>query len=294
METAAAHTVLEQSSVFGELLNSEARTYLLDRGRVKTLMPGDVICRQNDRSEHIYILLMGEAQVSEDVDGQYVRVGILKEGELFGEIAAMYKIPRISTVTASRPSVVVEIPASALETLFRQHGKLQQAVIERTGQRIVETTLKNIPAFRPIKSEGILQLSQGAALVCYSAGQTIVTENEPGDTLSVICRGVARVGYREGEKYHDLALLQTGEYFGERSILTGAPRAASVMAVTNVEVVQIDRGSFLRFIQDNPGVRDSLDMTSYNRFAKRSDSESETPLSSDVYVSGDELKSISH
>jgi len=47
--------------------------------------------------------------------------------------------------------------------------------------------------------------------------------------------------------------------------LTGAPRAASISALTQMEVVRLGCEEFLEFIQKYPHVRDNFDLVAYER-----------------------------
>jgi len=264
----SADQALQRHKVFGDLLSPAERTQLLDFGVVKSFQTDDVLCQQGELSDLMYILLIGEAEVSEDVDDKKIIVGKLKEGELFGEISALYNVPRISTVTVCKPTVVIEVSSSVLHRLFDANLELRQAVMERLRERLIESTLKVIPAFRPLKTNEMQELLNCSGLACYPAGGLIVEEKEAGDALYVVIHGEARVCYSEDNEQINLAVLYTGDYFGERALLTGAPRAASVYAISKVEVVLIERGPFLRFIQENPSVCESMDMTSHNRHAQ--------------------------
>jgi CRP-like cAMP-binding protein len=50
----------------------------------------------------------------------------------------------------------------------------------------------------------------------------------------------------------EVARLGPGDFFGEMSLLTGAPRTASVTAVTDVEVLEITGDAFRQFVLANP------------------------------------------
>ena len=52
---------------------------------------------------------------------------------------------------------------------------------------------------------------------------------------------VSEIG--DGRTYPDIT-LGPGEYFGERALITGEPRAANIAAVTNVVLMALDRVSF--------------------------------------------------
>ena len=63
------------------------------------------------------------------------------------------------------------------------------------------------------------------------------------NTQSVItCRRIIQVT-DAGEQFSDFTLT-AGEYFGERALLLGEPRAANVTAVTKTVVMVLDRETF--------------------------------------------------
>jgi CRP-like cAMP-binding protein len=47
--------------------------------------------------------------------------------------------------------------------------------------------------------------------------------------------------------------------------LTGAPRTATVSALSQVELVSLDRSSFLDVLQKHPEIRDRIDLEAHNR-----------------------------
>jgi CRP-like cAMP-binding protein len=104
-----------------------------------------------------------------------------------------------------------------------------------------------------------------ATLVGIPAGGVIVNEAERGDALYILIYGTARVTHEVNGERLNIALLRAGDYFGEWSLLTGAPRTASVEAITRVEALRIDSGLFQEFIQHNPEVRERIDEVAQNR-----------------------------
>ncbi|GBG29458.1 cAMP-dependent protein kinase regulatory subunit [Hondaea fermentalgiana] len=67
----------------------------------------------------------------------------------------------------------------------------------------------------------------------YEAGERIVRTGDPGDKCFVLIRGAARVSWTVNG-VSDSKLFNVGDYFGETSLVTGAPRNANVDAVTAV------------------------------------------------------------
>ncbi|MGD8576343.1 MAG: cyclic nucleotide-binding domain-containing protein, partial [Thiohalophilus sp.] len=77
-----------------------------------------------------------------------------------------------------------------------------------------------------------------------------------------------RVTRQAGEELLNLALLRAGDYFGEWSVLTGEPRAATVSAVTPVDAIRVDCQPFTEFLSEHPEIRAALDKVASDRRSK--------------------------
>lgn len=75
----------------------------------------------------------------------------------------------------------------------------------------------------------------GVRLLEYEDNVAIVAENDIGYGMYVIYQGRVLV-VRKGNK---IAELETGEFFGEISLVTRAPRTATVKAVENCQVFEL-------------------------------------------------------
>lgn len=90
-----------------------------------------------------------------------------------------------------------------------------------------------------------------ATLVRARAGDRIVREGEPGDTLYVLLSGLADVVLDEAPS-RPLAVLGAGDTFGEVGFLTAKPRTASVVARAPCELVVLSGDFLRRFIAREP------------------------------------------
>lgn len=88
--------------------------------------------------------------------------------------------------------------------------------------------------------------------VTFSAGQTILSEGEFGNSAYLIRHGVAKVTVdaRSGPK--QVAKLEDGAVFGEMCLLEPGPRSATVTAVTNVDCLEMTYEEFISSIKDDP------------------------------------------
>ena len=65
-----------------------------------------------------------------------------------------------------------------------------------------------------------------------AAHEVIFEENDPGDALYVIARGVVRISKPEDNSWRQIASLMAGNFFGEGALLDPRPRNAPVTAMT--------------------------------------------------------------
>lgn len=270
---AAVEKAVATHQLFGDLLTAVEKEYLLDRGIVRSVAPGIRLCRQHQRDDKVYILVVGAVEASAGEDSGKTHIASIKQGEVFGEIAALFGMPRICDITVTRPSVVLEIPSNVLRTIIEARSQLRDAVMQRFRHRITETALRAVPLFRYLPDDSMRQLVESATLVGLPPGCILIEEGEVGDAFYVIIYGNLRVSHDIAGRHLNLALLQPGDFFGEWSLLTGAPRAATVSALMQTELVAIDRSAFLKILQLHPEIRDRIDLEAHDRFERRSSTE---------------------
>jgi CRP-like cAMP-binding protein len=95
--------------------------------------------------------------------------------------------------------------------------------------------LPEIPLFSDLSREAFVDLASRCALVRPEPGETIVHEGSIGTSFFVVSSGAVRVC--KGET--TVARLKEGSFFGEMALLSGAPRAASVIAEEETECLEI-------------------------------------------------------
>jgi len=286
------HRAMQKNPIFGDLLTQQDREYLMHRGTVRVVNPGDILCKQYQRDSSVFVLLNGAVEVTEDVQNNTISLGKLYSGEVFGEIAALFMMPRIATVTVVKNSVVLEIPGEVLGELIDKVPVLRDAVFERYHHRTINTALKSVNIFSSLTDDVILDMGNVSSLVTAKKGEQLIRETEQGDAFYIINYGVARVHTDVDETELNLALLRPGDYFGEWSLLTGAPRAASVSAVTQMELVRIGCEEFLDFIKAYPDIRERIDLVAHERKQRTDYARTRPESESDVQTVLGEIEKI--
>ncbi len=127
------------SMLFKPLTASE-RKDLVQRFRTREARAGELIIRQGERSEGLYVVLSGAVAVHKN--GQ--ELATLKEGELFGEISLLHKTPATASVTATRRTTLMRLPPEAFDPLISAYPQVLDLVADLTTDRLkqAEVTLK--------------------------------------------------------------------------------------------------------------------------------------------------------
>ena len=112
--------------------------------------------------------------------------------------------------------------------------------------------LATVPMFAGLADTERAQLLAIARPVVFAKGEAIVRQGQPGHSLFVMKRGDASVmlAGTDGE----VARLRAGDVFGEMSLLTGEARTATVIAVTDCDLLEIDAEGFRTVVMTNPSV----------------------------------------
>jgi CRP-like cAMP-binding protein len=170
-EMISSYFPINELNAFGHKLSLEDRRFLVENGLVYQASPGTIICHQNGVENVLYIVLFGEVEVSEEIQGRKITLGHLKTGELFGEISALFTVPRIATVAAIKPTVVLEIPADKFAQLIDSTPTLRELVYQKLYERSLETALRTMPVFDKFNQNGKPDLS--AMLRCWQISDKI-------------------------------------------------------------------------------------------------------------------------
>jgi hypothetical protein len=119
--------------------------------------------------------------------------------------------------------------------------------------------LERMTLFSGIPKEEVAALLAAARARRAAAGEVVVREDDAGRSLFLIVQGTVRVSTKgsSGEEIK-LAALGSGDFFGEVSLLTGRPRTATVTALTEVELLEVDREAVDRLRSKYPRLDASL------------------------------------
>lgn len=124
------------------------------------------------------------------------------------------------------------------------------------------------PLFKDFSVDELVAVIQGLNLITFEAGDIILTEGDPGDSLYMLTSGTVKA-VRRNAAGRQVAVneISEGAFFGEISILTGQPRTATIVATSHCELLELDRATLDSIVATHPHVRQVLEQFSKERLA---------------------------
>jgi CRP/FNR family transcriptional regulator, cyclic AMP receptor protein len=120
-------------------------------------------------------------------------------------------------------------------------------------------SLRQCALFRDVDESALREVARQLRRRRFRRNEVIFHQGDPGDSLHVVSSGTVKIVLpsTEGEEAI-IATLRPGDFFGELSLLDGAPHSASVVALEPAETMALPRDVFRELLDRDPGLRDAL------------------------------------
>lgn len=119
--------------------------------------------------------------------------------------------------------------------------------------------LGTIPAFSELKGRDLRYLETMVHARHYTAGETVFAEGDVGSGMYAIRSGRVRI-HRHlpdgGEE--EMALLESGDFFGESTLTAPATRSATAVALDNSELIGLFRADLMEIVQKHPMIASKI------------------------------------
>jgi small-conductance mechanosensitive channel/CRP-like cAMP-binding protein len=136
--TESARAVLRKEPLFRCLTDAQIDALLKDAD-VNHFGRGEAVIEEGTDGDSMFILLRGTAQVSVTKNGTKIRVGVLRQGDCFGEMSLLTGEPRTATVRAEKDCEVIEISKPVMADLLRNSSECLGQLSELLAHRKLET-----------------------------------------------------------------------------------------------------------------------------------------------------------
>ncbi len=202
------------------------------------------------------------AQVPEDLRSQLKvaelqeRLGQKKEAvQMYQKVAEAYAQDGFLLQAISINKIILRIEPSSQHV----NRRLAQLYAEKNMEGKPLHSSSRIPLFSELNEEELRLLLKNVRMKTFPTDALICREGEEGDSLLVITRGEVAITKQTAKgKEVWIRNLGEGDFFGEFGFFTDQRRHANVTALTECDVLEINRDELNGMIKRHPHIKEVL------------------------------------
>jgi CRP-like cAMP-binding protein len=134
-------------------LTVEDRQKLIDKFQLKEADPGEVIVKEGDPGDSMYLIKSGKVEVTtlDPKDRRRLTLARLSTGEFFGEVSLIKNKPRTATITALNPTELLHLDRARFDELSKNHP-----------DSLIRWHISSLPLLKVAKSRATLSICRRA------------------------------------------------------------------------------------------------------------------------------------
>lgn len=253
-ETTQLEAAVRANFLFAHLTD-EQRKRIFDAMKHREVKAGEVVITQGSEGDNFYIVDSGTFDVfvqaekadEEKADSKFGHLvhtynAAVSNNPSFGELALIYRKERAATVMARSSGALWALDRNAFRSVL----------MKTSSNRELLKALRGVEIFKALTGGELQRLVDAMSETSFKSGTAIIRQGEPGEAFYIIKEGSVSCTIREdpdnsAEQPREVLRLSAKDgnpYFGERALLNAAPRAANVVALTPLRLLQISRSAF--------------------------------------------------
>jgi CRP-like cAMP-binding protein/tetratricopeptide (TPR) repeat protein len=229
---------------------------LVNRLTYRRFSSPELILREGDPGRSFFVIVEGKVRVFKaQPGGKELTLAHLSEGAFFGEMALLSGAPRTANVAAEVDTEVLEITEQVLSEVVEKFPQVGVALKNFYRQRLLNNVMAISPLFKGFSKTDRRLIIQRFLMRHARQGEVLIGEGSTSDGLYIVLHGaVSVVARNNAQKLVSLARLKEGDLFGEMSMLTREPAAATVLARTDSILLRLPRESFQELVLTHPQI----------------------------------------
>lgn len=248
----------------------DALEFFQSAGDTKDVAAGKTLFKENSKAnalllqkDKMYYLLEGGVELTVNDSP----VGLVRAGELFGEMTLITGLPRTATATTQSDCRLIMLDKDQLQAALRTSPEfgllLMRVMITRLRDMVAQLNSQGGSSDEMLKDSAVFDkklLNQLAdefdhsARIRYPAGKVIIQEGQAGVLMYIVLNGTVEIAIQN----NIVGTIGTGGMFGEMALISQAARLASASAKTDCELLAINRNVFLDMVSAHPKFAISL------------------------------------
>ncbi|MBW2734631.1 MAG: cyclic nucleotide-binding domain-containing protein [Deltaproteobacteria bacterium] len=239
---------VQPTPLFGALA-PDALALLVAELDLRFYKKGEVIIKEGAEGTSLFVLVEGEVVVYHEGPPR-IDVSHLEDGAFFGEIALLTQRKRTATVETLTECTMLELSRETVGHLVTRYPSALKVMLRFFRARLVGTLVDTHPLFAPFGGGEREALAGRFSFVEVLRGRELAKEGERVDGLYVLLSGKLEGSTKTGASFE----LDTGDVFGETSLLSGRCAPFTVKSKARSWLLKLDNEIFREVIMTHPQV----------------------------------------
>jgi len=155
-----------------------------------------------------------------------------------------------------RSGLAIAAPQYSVHMIEEDEGRQQAGQAREMEQRL--KALRHVDLFMHLQPEELQQVAEALVLAPFAPGEVITRQGAEAHWLYVLVEGEAQVVFEDSKGSHPVSRLREGTVFGERGMMLGERRSATVVALGDVKCYRLDRAAFQDVIRSRPQIAEDV------------------------------------
>lgn len=156
-----------------------------------------------------------------------------------------------------RAGIPLSIPAQSIFVTEESRKRMLRKQEEETMRRL--EAMRKVDLLKMMTEEELKELSVKLKYSPFSKGEVLTHQGAEAHWLYIIIEGEVSVQVSvNGKSSKEISRLHDGQFFGEMSLITGEPRNATVIALTEVECYRLDKEAFQEILKHRPEIAQEI------------------------------------
>ena len=268
-------------------LSKEALRDLLPAFQMITVPAGRRVVEEGQNVDAAYVVARGELEISRRADAKHeglatslgrvskapprdnkppIVLSRIGRGAFFGEIATVSRLAAPSTVTATRPSILLVAKREVLEAVAVQHPEVAAELARHCRHHMIANlgwTSPLVAAMPPVERAALVDRLE---MRFFRRGERLVERGDDAKGLHLIVSGEVAVVGRDGREGVALGSLGPGETVGEGELVLCRRANTDATAVRDTATLWLSRDDFFALVEEHQSILHGLYAIAVRRF----------------------------
>jgi subfamily B ATP-binding cassette protein HlyB/CyaB len=253
-------SILHEATIFSSLSEAELE-HIAEATTLKNFAFGSTIAAINEPAYNLYLVKTGKVRLLVQKDGKEQSLGLVNDGETFGEVSLLGEQPYGFQARSSGKTEILVIPKSALMPFLSKGSRHRQFIMQYVALKLTGgfvSQLFNLKSKSGKKKIEETVLSIG--MKTLPAGRQILSQDSSDDRrLYVVKEGHIGLSREEDGRTYDVLTLGPGDILGEKSCLSYAAQPYTATALSLVTLLVIPQQTFHFILEQNTAIQQILE-----------------------------------